>query len=480
MKVLGREREQGLLQEAFDSKKAELIALYGRRRVGKTYLIKNFFESKSCTFIFVSGMKGGSMREQLNNFADGLRKAFIPGLKTPQNWREAFTLFNEVIEKIADPEKVVLFLDELPWLATRRSGLLEALDYFWNRYWSHNPRIKVVICGSAASWMLNKIIYNKGGLYNRVTCQFRLEPFMLKETKEYLKANGIKLPNRQIVEVYMATGGIAFYLSKIRKDLSAAQNIDELAFNKQGILYQDFDILFSSLFDEADDYIKLVRAIAMHRYGILQEELLREANLSSGGSAKEKLRDLEEAGFIISSLIPGHRKRGIYYRLIDEYAYFYLKWIEPFKKSAKKYDKTSWLDLRLTSSWKSWAGYAFEMLCMKHIVEIRKSLNLDSLARASSWSYKGDDKDQEGVQIDLLFDRPDDSITMCEIKYTEEPFNIDKEYHKKIKNKIEVYKKVTKTKKHIFFAFISASALRKTVYSEEDVNSVVTIDELFK
>lgn len=479
MKIVGRKKEKQLLKEAFESGKAEFIALYGRRRVGKTFLIKNFFEGVKCTFVYVSGMKNGTYNQQLQNFADALSQTFFSGLKTPSNWMEGFKTFTELMGKIDPKNNVVLFLDELPWLATRRSQLLEALDYYWNRHWSHDRRIKLIVCGSAASWILNKIIYNKGGLYNRVTRQFRLEPFSLLETKSFIRENGTKLNNRHILEIYMATGGIAYYLSQIRKNLSAAQNIDELAFSKQGVLYQDFDILFSSIFDESNVYVDLVRIIAAKRYGISHSDLLEQSkNLSSGGRAVQRLLDLEEAGFIISFLPYGHKKKGVYYRLIDEYIFFYLKWIEPFKKSAKKIGKISWTALRTTPSWKSWAGYAFETICMKHVEQIRQALHLDPLSLAATWRYEGK-KAEEGAQIDLLFNRSDDSITFCEIKYTEEPFKIDKECFLILKRKTEVYQKVTRTKKQIFWVFVSSSGLKPTLYSEE-VAAVVTLEDLFK
>lgn len=480
MKIVGRKREQKLLKEAFNSGKAEFIALYGRRRVGKTYLIKNFFENLKCTFVYVSGMKNGRYKQQLQNFATALQQAFIPGLGIPENWMEAFKTFSQLVDKVEPKNNVVLFLDELPWLSTKRSQLLEALDFYWNRYWSHDPRIKLVICGSAASWIINKIIYNKGGLYNRVTYQIRLEPFTLKETKEFLKFNQINLNNRHILEIYMATGGVAYYLSKIRKSLSAAQNIDEIAFSKQGVLYQDFDILFSSIFDNPETYSELVRLIAGNRYGINQNDLFESSKMfSSGGRAKQKLIDLEEAGFIISFLSYGHKKKGIYYRLVDEYTLFYLKWIEPFKKSAKKFSKVSWTSLRASPSWKSWSGYAFETICMKHVQQIRDALGLDPSCLASTWRHVGK-KEEEGAQIDLLFDRSDDAVTICEIKYTDEPFKIDKEYHRQLVKKMEIYKKITETKKQIFLAFVTSSALKRSLYSEEEISAVIKLEDLFK
>lgn len=479
MQIIGREKEKRLLQEAFTSEKPEFIALYGRRRVGKTYLVKNFFENKHCAFIYVSGMKNGSYEQQLKNFCDGLKEVIFPGLEVPADWMEAFHLFTELIKKIELKKKIVLFLDELPWLATKKSKLLDALDYYWNRYWSHDSRVKLIVCGSAASWMLKKIIYNKGGLYNRITLQFRLEPFLLLETKQFLESNSIHLTHRQILEIYMITGGIPYYLTQIRKGLSAAQNIDELAFNKQGVLYQEFDRLFESLFDQADMYVNLIRIISEYRYGIGQEEILKKSEFTStGGRAKEKLRDLEEAGFIMSFLPHEHKRKGIYYRLIDEYCYFYLKWIEPYKKHTQKFVKTSWASLRATSSWKAWSGYAFEVICLKHVNQIREALHLNPSCFAASWRYEGQ-KEERGAQIDLLFDRNDDAITICEIKYTDEPFKIDKEYFLTLKQKIELYKKVTRTRKQLFLAFVASTGIKSNLYSEENVSGCVTLEDLF-
>lgn len=482
-KIIGRMEEQSLLDEAFKSNRAEMIALYGRRRVGKTYLIKSYFESKSCSFAYVSGMKDGKLGEQLRNFKTTLERDLAGiSLKQPQSWIEAFELLSQIKDKIDQKKKVVLFLDELPWLATKRSRLLQALDYYWNRYWSHDSRFKLIICGSAASWIIRKIIKNKGGLYNRVTRQIRLDPFTLKETKDFLKFNHINLNNRQILELYMVTGGIPYYLNHIQKGASAAQNISNMAFSKQGILYQDFEHLFASLFEDLDNYHEIVRVISESRYGIEQEELIKKCKaLSHGGSATRKLQDLEEAGFIVSFVPEGHRKKGIYFRIIDEYTAFYLKWIDPHKRTVAKLDKSQniWLFQREKPGWKSWASYAFETICLKHVAQIRISLNINSLAEAASWRYDSAGK-EDGAQIDLLFDRSDESVTLCEIKHTEQPFLIDKIYYQQLKRKIDVYKKVTKTHKEIVLAFIVSSCLKKNIYSEEYVSGIVTLEDLFK
>lgn len=482
-RIVGREEERELLEEAFKSKRSEFIALYGRRRVGKTYLIKNFFDPLDCYFVYVSGLKDGHLSEQLRNFTSALEEDLLKGipLQAPISWMDAFKMFNQLTEKLDSRKKLILFLDEIPWLATKRSRFLQALEYYWNRYWSHNPRLKLVICGSAASWLIRNIIMNKGGLYNRVTRQIRLDSFTLKETSDFLKFNGIRLNNRQVLELYMVTGGIPYYLNHVQKGLSAAENISKMAFSKQGVLYQDFDHLFESLFEDADQYREIISVISQFRYGIDQEELIKKCKtLVRGGTATRKIQDLEEAGFIISFVPYGHKRKGVYLKIIDEYTSFYLKWIASQKRSAARLDrgKNVWLSQRETPSWKAWSGYTFETVCLRHIAQIREALNIHTSATIASWRHHGK-KTNDGAQIDLLFNRSDDSITICEIKYTEKPFAIDKSYYLALQKKIQIYQEVTKTKKKIFLAMIVSSNLKSNPYSELLVSKVVTLEDLF-
>ena len=483
LKLIGREAEQNILKKALNSDRSEFIAIYGRRRVGKTFLVKNFFENLDCSFIYVSGMKNGALKQQIKNFTEGVEGGLFNGqtvLTAPSSWMDAFKLLTTMLNK--QQQKTVLFLDELPWLVSRRSNCLQALDYYWNRHWSHDPRFKLIVCGSIASWIIKNIINNKGGLYNRITSQFRLDPFTLKETSKFLESKKIRLSKRQILEIYFATGGIPYYLEQIEKNESATQAISRIAFSKNGILYNDFDILFSSLFDNAGIYIEIIQTLAKYRYGLEQEEIFNQIkNLSKGGYASQILKDLEEAGFIFSFVPYGHKKRGTYFRIIDEYTSFYFKWIEPVRKSTQKLAQAqkNWLSKRNSPSWQSWSGYAFENVCYKHIDQIHEALGLDRSAIPATWRHDGK-LEQDGAQIDLLFDRQDDAITVCEIKHTEKPFKIDKAYYQQLKRKIDVYKKVTKTHKEIFLAFIASAGLKQSIYSEEFVSGVVTLEDLFK
>ncbi len=485
-KLVGRFEEVKLLQQLFDSDRPEFLALYGRRRVGKTYLIRVYFEDKDIVFFNVTGLKNGSRAKQLTHFIQQIGKVFYGGasLIVPKKWDEAFKILTEAINKQAENKKIILFFDELPWMATKKSMLLQELDYYWNQYWSNDKRIKLIVCGSSASWIIHKIIKNKGGLHNRITRKIYLEPFSLSETKLFLDKQGINLKNQQILMIYMVTGGIPYYLSHIEKGLSAIQIIEKLAFTEKGILFDEFDNLFSSLFDHSDIYINLVKTIAGRRYGIGQRKLLKTVGIAAmGGVGIKALQNLEETGFIMSFMPYKHKRQGIYYRLIDEYSYFYLKWIAPVKRSLQKksLEKGNWQAMQKSPEWHGWLGYAFEAVCYKHISAIRKALSISPDAIANSWRFvprKG--SKIRGAQIDLLFDRNDDSITLCEIKYNDEPFVITKDYVDNLNRKIEVFKEQTRTKKQLFLTFISVNGIKNNYYAEDMINGVVTLDDFFE
>jgi AAA+ ATPase superfamily predicted ATPase len=481
--IIGRQAEQNILHQLLHSKKAEFLALYGRRRIGKTFLIKNYFDNKSNVFFYASGIQNATMKEQIEEFAHQIGKTFYNGamMMPGNNWRATFEILTKAIEQSAQNKKIILFFDELPWMATPRSGLLQALDYYWNRYWSHDKRIKLIVCGSSASWIIDKIINNKGGLYNRLTWTIHLEPFNLSEAKEFLQSLNIKLNHKQILDLYMVFGGVPHYLNLLQKGLSAHQNINVLCFQKNGALVHEFDRLFSSLFNESDIYIKLVRVIAKYHYGIGQSELIKKAQVTDGGTTIKKLKELENAGFIAEFVPHGHKEKGIYYKVIDEFTLFYLYWMKSNIKTILKQDQNQdyWLAQIKSSRWKAWAGYAFESICYKHLPQIRKALQITAGATANSWRYAPRLKDLEGAQIDLLFDRDDGITTICEIKYNEQPFIIDKLYAKNLLNKLNVYQKQTRSSKQLFLAMITVNGLKESIYSDEYISKVVTLENFF-
>ncbi len=487
--IIGREPESLLLDQFLSSNNAEFLVIYGRRRVGKTYLIRNYFENKDGIIFFnVTGMKDGQMSEQLANFTEEIGNTFIyegVKLEVGKNWREIFRVLTDNINAVSTKNKIVLFFDEFPWMATRNSRLLQNLDYFWNQHWSRDDRIKLIICGSSSSWITNKIINNKGGLHNRVTQSIFLEPLNLSQTKSFLKNHSINLTNKQIIELYMVMGGIPFYLKKAAiKNLSATQIIENLAFRKKSFLLEEFDNLYAALFENSDVYIDIVRVIADHRYGIGQEDLFKKlGKFTQGDNGVRRMKELVDTSFIINFRPLYHKKRGIYYRVIDHYSLFYFHWIDPVKNTLLKKSliKGYWNKLKSKPTWSTWAGLSFESICYDHLPQIMQALDLSPTDLPSTWRHVPLKKNIErGAQIDLLFDRDDDAITLCEIKYTEKPFVITKEYAEKIKQKAEIFKEVTRTTKQLFFVMISANGIKKNKYSDELISGVVTLDDLFK
>jgi uncharacterized protein len=485
MRLIGRETELLQLERFYASDKAEFLAIYGRRRVGKSFLIQAFYSKKSAVNFHVTGLKDGKLSEQIEVFTRVIGKTFYNGaeLKNESKWLDVFEQLTRAIEKVAKNKKIILFFDELPWMATKKSKIIQALDHYWNRYWSTDPRIKLIACGSAASWIIENLIHNKGGLYNRITHQIELMPLTLCESKKFLTKKGVKLNNSQVLKLYMVMGGVPLYLDQVSKTLSVDQNIDEICFTRRGLLFNEFNKLFASLFEQKDVHEELIRIIASNRYGISQIDLMKKSSKSVGGRLKKRLQELEDAGFVESFIPYQHKEKGIYFRVLDEYTLFYLKWLDPVWNKIKRRDseKGYWLSKQHSQSWCSWSGYVFEAICFKHLRLIRKKLNITPGAEAGSWRYVPRKlESRQGAQIDLLFDREDDAITLCEIKHTLTPFTIDKAYAKALQEKVTVFKDQTNTSKQVFVSMIASSGIKRNLYADDLISTTVTLDDLFK
>lgn len=488
--IVGRKNELKKLSEIYSSKEAEFLAIYGRRRVGKTYLIRQFFQSKPCFFFEVTGLKDGALKVQLELFAGAISDTFYAGevaLEKPERWIDALKTLTTKIHSLPRNKKIILFFDELPWLATHKSGIVQAIDYYWNTRWSKDERIKLIVCGSAASWMLDKIIYAKGGLHNRITSRIHLMPFTLKETWNYLKFKGVDLDIIQVLQIYMVMGGIPYYLNAVSKGFSAVQNISRICFQPDGLLLDEFDRLYASLFENSDIHVALIKTLAKHRSGMSRNELLAQnKRMTSGGRFKKRLLELEEVGFVTSFIPYGRAKKGTYYRIIDEFTLFYLHWIQPFRRKMKMIPGVAnyWETKENTQAYKSWSGYAFEAVCLKHTNQISNALDINSIAREfGSWRYitnKNEKSDANtGSQIDLLIDRADGIINVCEIKYHNRKFSIDKAYAKKLREKMDTFAERTQTNKQLFLTMITVHGVSKNKYSRELVNREITLRDLF-
>lgn len=482
--IIGRQKELKILENTLSSKSAEFVAIYGRRRVGKTYLIKQFFNKQSGIFFELTGLNDGSLKDQLTNFSDSLSNAFYKRaeMAIQKNWMDALRQLTSAIENTPLNKRLIIFFDELPWLATRKSGFLKALEYYWNTNWSYRKKLILVVSGSAASWMLEKIVHAKGGLHNRITVNIPLRPFSLREVQDYLVYQGHQFNKEQTLQIYMVMGGIPHYLKGLKKNLSIPQNINALCFQKGSLLFDEFDKLFHSLYENPEAYIKIIRAIAKKTNGISRETLIKSVkSISDGGYLNNMLKSLEEAGFISAFLPLGHTRRGMYYRLIDEYTLFYLNWIEPLRNKTRVTTTTSyWTAVIHSAAWYAWAGYAFEAVCLKHVDSIIYAIGLDKInVYWSDWRYVPG-SDGKGAQIDLVLDREDDCVTLCEIKHTEKPFVITKSYAGEIETKQEIYKEQTRTKKQIHWCLITNNGVVNNEYFEKLINHVVTLDDLYK
>ncbi|MDN3506045.1 MAG: ATP-binding protein [Simkaniaceae bacterium] len=476
--IIGRKKEQNLLREILTSKEAEFLAIYGRRRVGKTFLIREYFSKKGFYFE-LTGEKDGSKSEQLKNFAGVLGEVFGV-FQVPRDWKEAFEMLTLQIKKIPKKKKCIIFLDELPWLAGRKSGFLQALDYYWNRHWSGLNNVILIACGSAASWMLTNLVNAKGGLHNRLTRVIRLEPFSIKCTQRFLLHLGLNCNIKQLCDIYMAVGGVPYYLKQFSKGRSAMQNINRICFQKEGILFSEFDRLFASLFDQTDLYVEIVQTIGEKTGGVSRDELLKKLSFASGGRINHRLEELEVAGFIQGFVPYGKKRKNKFYRLIDEYVLFYLHWILPIKKRGLKPIPNYWKTKMKTPKGMVWAALSFEAMCLKHIDLIYGALDLEGIhAEVGSWRFAPKKGGSEaGAQIDLLIDREDGLITICEIKYSQNLFAIDKSCARSLINKIEVFEKHFSTKKQVSLTMITLYGVKESPWASELVDDDIAFAEL--
>jgi uncharacterized protein len=473
--MIGRVEEIEILKEALNSSQAEMVAVVGRRRIGKTYLI-NYACQKQLSF-FLTGTQYSTKEIQLHNFSEKLKEYFSKAkhFTTPISWSEAFQQLSTCLKNQKSTKKKVIFFDELPWLATNRSGFVGALSYFWNDY-AATANVMVVICGSAASWMIDYVVNHKGGLHNRITKLIQLEPFTLNETQAYFKSKKMKFDLYELTQLYMVMGGIPHYLNAVKAGESVIQNIGRICFTKTGLLYYEFQNLYAALFDFYDNHVAIIQALATKWKGITRNEIIKLTKFSNGGGLTKILNELESSSFISSYVPFGKVKRETLYRLTDEYSLFYLKFI----KNVTSLKASTWLSITKTPSYISWSGYAFETLCLKHIESIKKALGIGAVyTQESSFLVSGNSTIQ-GTQIDLLIDREDKAITICEMKYTQEPFLITKEYAKKLKLKKTIFKQTTQTKKHLFLAMVTTYGVVDTDNSVGLIDQNITLGNLFQ
>lgn len=468
---IGRDKEIQELMRAFNSPQAEFVAVYGRRRIGKTYLIRHTFKDK-ITFA-CSGQASGKMADQLFGWHSSLKDAGLLTDNRPKSWLEAFEMLKELI-KSSKSKKKVIFIDEMPWLNTPKAGFVNALEFFWNGWASGRDDVLLIVCGSATSWIVNKLFKNHGGLHNRVTSRISLEPFTLNECEKYIIARGFTLSRYDILELYMVLGGVPFYWSLLETGKSVAQNIDNMFFESNGKLRYEFNELYHSLFKSPEHYIAIVKALGNNKAGLNREELIKKSKMPSSGTISTILSDLEHCGFIKVIPIYGN-KNGAIYQLIDNFTLFFFKFISKNVNNDEKF----WSHNYLSPVRSAWVGLAFERVCFQHIRQIKQALGIAGVvANIFSWRTGLSPQGESGAQIDMLIDRADNMVNICDMKFSNQEYVVTNEDINNLRHKALRFSQSRGKNKSINLTLITVVGLAHTAHWGE-IQNVITASDLF-
>lgn len=476
--MVGRKREVKELNRLYDRNQAELVAIYGRRRVGKTYLVDETFAGR-ITFRHAGLSPAdenarGLLKLQLEHFYNSLVLHGMEKTEKPGNWLEAFLLLEKFLQKIDDGSRQVVFLDELPWLDTAKSGFIRAFEAFWNTWGCHRKNLMVIVCGSANSWIQDKLINNHGGLYNRVTYEIKLSPFHLNECEEFYKSSHVTMSRYDIVQSYMIFGGIPYYMGYVNGELSLAQNVDHLFFTGNAALRDEYDRLFASVFINPEAVKSIVQLLYTRNAGYTRREITEKLGITDGGRLSRNLNALIASDFIVKYIPFGLKKREEHYKLIDPFCIFYLHFINGQRRVNEKF----WQQNATSGPVVIWRGFAFENVCFNHVEQIKRALGISGvISEHSAWSKRSDD--EAGTQIDLLICRNDNVINMCEMKYYGGEFSVNKSYYAVILHRQEILTEEVSKKTAVHSTLITTFGLVRNEYSGVFTN-VITLDELFE
>jgi uncharacterized protein len=472
--MIGRTEQLTQLEKLNTSEKSEFLAVLGRRRIGKTFLIDNAFEKQIC--FQMTGIQLGNTKSQLENFNRKLyfhSKASYLGAP-PLNWGEAFFQLRTYLTTLQVQKKQVIFFDELPWINTVKSSFLQELAHLWNDYLSKQKHFILVICGSASSWIASHITNDKGGLHNRLTATINLLPFTLLETKQFLEAKKIIKPIQEIAKIYMTFGGIPYYLDDIQRGESTNRTIERMCFEPNGKLKNEYDNLYKALFQNALNHEKIVEALAGSQKGMQRSQIIEKTKLQDGGPFTRAMNDLIACGFVSTINQFKQKKRGENYRLNDEFTVFYHR----FMKQVNKYEAGGWVQKANSQAYKIWLGYAFELLAFRHINQIKTKLGINGIYSEISTFYHNIGKDN-GMQADMLIERKDNAINFCEIKHYESQFKFDKNYYNTCIKKLSQFRDIASSKVQILFTLICSQPIKENNFSADLVDNVITIEDFF-
>lgn len=467
--IIGRIKEQEQLHEAFEAKESLFVVVYGRRRVGKTFLVRETFADH--LDFYATGVNQSSKKIQLEYFYHALCKYSDTPLKSPKSWLEAFASLIRILES-SQREKKVVFLDELSWMNGGDSSFLTALEWFWNSWASARRDILLICCSSATSWIVNKVFHNHGGLYGRVNRRIHLHPFTLRECEEFYDSKSIHLSRYDQVMCYMALGGVPYYLSMLNPNKSLPQNIDALLFHPDGQLHDEYKNLYQSMFRNAENHLLVVGVLASKKKGMTRNEILEQTGLANAGSTTRILEELEQSDFIRRYVAFGQKKRDELYQLTDAYTLFYYHFLYDDKNVEPEFWEHHLENTKLTT----WAGYAFEQVCMQHVEQMKKAMGINGIAvSVSGWMSRSK---TNKAQIDLVMDRADNVVSLCEMKFSSRPYTIEKQYAERLQRRQWQFEEETKTRKSCQLVMVTTYGIKKNQYAGL-VQKSLSMDDLF-
>ena len=476
--MIGRIKEQEELNRLYDRNQSDFVVIYGRRRVGKTYLVNNTFRGRYAfhhTGLSPVNEKGEkvTLNDQLESFYLSLQMYGMKKSAKPSSWLEAFFMLKKLLTEKDDGSKQVVFIDEPPWMDTKRSRFITAFEEFYNGWCNERGNIMLIVCGSANSWIQNKLISNKGGLYNRITHKIKLLPFTLRECEEYFLSQNIQFSRYDITQSYMVFGGVPYYLGYMDGRLSLAQNIDRILFDENPLLKGEYDNLFTSAFDKPTKTREIVEYLFEKGIGYTRNEIAGKFKDVSGSELNKILASLEESDFLIKYIPFTDGKREEKYRLSDPYCLTYLNFIK-----GKRNKENFWQHNVNSSVLNIWRGLAFENVCYLHYPQIKKALEINGVEASMSMWIKEKSDDSEGTQIDLLIDRADNVVNLCELKFYSGEFSVDYNYEEKMRTRDRLVMEKISRKKVVRNTLVTTYGLKKNSYSGIFVN-VITLDDLF-
>lgn len=468
--LIGRKKEIQNLKDYYNSGRAEFVAVFGRRRIGKTFLIRNVFGDKFC--FEMTGSIDAPTRVQLSNFAYALRDHGYGESPAPKNWVEAFDMLKTLLSRRLGQGRLVVFIDELPCLDTPRSGFKQTFEHFWNGWASHQPEIMLIVCGSATSWMISNLVEAHGGLHNRLTHEIHLAPFTLGETEEYLQARGFVWNRLSILQTYSIMGGVPYYLGLLQRESGVAANIDRLFFAEQGELRHEYRRLYSSLFKNSETHVRVLELLASNHRGMMRKEIADKLGISAGGLLTKVLQELVNCDFVrrYNTREKRIKQTDHLYQITDLYTLFYLQFC-----SRPTTDSELWTHLMGQPKQNTWYGLAFERVCILHIQQIKRALGIDRI-HTEYYSWRGNA--ETPAQVDLLIERADNLINLCEIKYSQAPYTISKDEDLKIRTRVEMFRVATATRCGIIPTLITTYGVLPGAHADV-AQAQVILDDLF-